>query len=892
VLNEKWVLAGSACGQTGSGGCNHHQKRSLTINQGKSMYQKSSQKKHEWNHGGSHLFCIGLVILFCFCLGGCTGLVDWYFQRSLDPTQGELTLSGLKEPVTVRRDAYGIPFIEAKNREDLAFAIGYVNANDRLVQMTGFKLLSQGRLSEMAGPVVLNLDMYMRAMNLKQAAENLAKNTSPENLALLARYAEGVNAYIDRYPNRRLPPALFLAGYTPEKWTPADSLSIFAFINFALSFNLHEEVATLSIAQKIGAEKTAWLLPIYPNEPLPFTEAAKLHGIELQGATKSLSGLTDLHRLLRTFGLGGLAASNNWAINKERTKAKASILANDQHLVLSMPAMYSLMHLRCPGIDIAGINLSGLPVTVAGFNGRIAWGMTMVMADNQDIFLEQLKSIEGRLHYLYKGQWRPVVERQEIFRVKGKPPVTLTMRETVHGPLLNDILNKEPLHILQARKLDLPYGIALSQNNSAAEDKSVDAFFGLSTAGSAEEASVLTKRIRAIPLNMVFADRDNIGWQVTGNYPVRARGRGLMPSPGWTGKFDWTGFLDAGMLPAAKNPPAGFIGTANHRTIAKDYPHVLSSSWYWPERAERIAQMAQLTDQHTRQTSIDMQLDVYSPFVPKLQEIMFQNTLAGQVNKEISRWKYEGRIRKAQTALTMLKNFDGNMKVDSPGAALVSAFLDQVMKNTFLDELGPADSDTWQAFVVLNNEGYSATSDHLLLRGDESPFWDDIRTPPKETKAQILANSLVDAVDFLEKTLGAGEQNWTWGALHSYTWETDTYALAPQMSFIERAVLGVLKPYFNRGPYPAPGDHLTLNVSNYMMGKDFATWNIPTMRLIVDFSQEEPMIAVNSSGQSDNPSSPHYEDGIKAWREGRYISFPFKEAAVKTQYTDVLTLKP
>ncbi|MFO7570631.1 MAG: penicillin acylase family protein, partial [Smithellaceae bacterium] len=615
---------------------------------------------------------------------------------------------------------------------------------------------------------------------------------------------------------------------------------------------------------------------------------AKLEGLDLSGTPEDLAGIAGLYPLLHAVGLSGQAASNNWAISKERTEGRASILANDQHLVLSMPAIYNLMHIRCPDFDVAGVNLAGLPAMVAGYNGQVAWGMTMVMADNQDIFLEQIKSVDGRPHYLYKEQWLPVEERPETFRVKDRDPVSVTFQETIHGPLLNDILAKKPLHVIQAKKLNLPYGIAISQANIAKEDKSVDAFFALGMAKSVEEASTYIKQIRSIPLNMVFADRDNIAWQVTGNYPVRAAGRGLMPSPGWSGAYDWTGFLDENQLPFVKNPEAGFIGTANHRTLAKEDPRVLSSSWYWPERAERIEQMILAKENHTFQTSIQMQMDTLSLFVPKLKDII----LADAITKEIAGWPDARQRQRAKTALDLLKDFDGNMTLESQGAALVSAFLDQVTKHIFLDELGPADAATWQAFLVLNNESYNATCDHLLMRGNESPFWDDIRTLEKETKAQILARSLEGAVAFLEKKLGSDARKWRWGALHTYHWKTDTYALLPQMDRLERMALQLLSPYFNRGPYPAPGDHTTLNVSNYMIGKDFKTWIIPSVRLIVDFSRPEPMIAVNSAGQSDHPSSPHYDDGITLWRKGGYIPFPFRDEGINAHYGDLLTLRP
>lgn len=832
-----------------------------------------------------------LVAVLCLGLTGCGALMHRHFKPTLDPPQGGITLPGLKEQVTISRDAYGIPNIQARNMEDMAMAVGYMHASDRLTQMTGIKLISQGRLAEMAGADVLDLDIYMRTINLKRAGEDLYRNLKPEYRALLERYAEGVNAYVAQHKDR-LPPGLALAGYTPEPWQATDSSTIFALVNLSLSFNLHEEIAALSVAQKIGADKTAWLMPIYPDEPLPFAEAAKLKDVDLTQASQSVSVLSDLQPLLALLGPRGLAASNNWAISKNLTAGKASILCNDMHLFLSMPSLWNMGHITCGAYDVAGMSVAGVPAIVTGSNGSIAWGMTMVMADNQDIFLEKLELRQGRLHYLYKGAWLPAAERHETFKIKGKAPLTVTVNETVHGPLLNDILSKEPLHAFQAKEIHAPYGLALSWAVADRDDDSMNAFFELSSARSVDQAMPVIRRIRAIPLNMVFADKDNIAWQVIGNYPVRAKGRGLLPSPGWSGEYDWQGLLDASRLPSSMNPPIGFIATANNRTVPKDFPSILSSSWYWPERAERIEEMARATDQHTAETSMKMQLDTLSLFVPKVQRAMLSGALSDAIAQEIADWKDAKRQEQAHAAMAMLQGFGGDMRADSGPAALVSVFYDHATKNIFLDEMGTEDSKTWQAFLVLNNESYNATCDHLLVRGDESPFWDDVRTPVHETKARILACSLADAYVFLEKTLGSDTKKWRWGALHTYTWETDTSKLAPHMGWIKRVGLKALWPYLNRGPYPAPGDLFTLNVSAYTMGHDYDTWLIPSMRMIMDFSREEPMLAVNSSGQSDNPASPHYDDGIQAWLGGHYIPFPFKDAAIKAQYKDILVLHP
>ena len=852
------------------------------------MEEKTFSRRHKGSRIILRICLIAFVTLFLF---GCASIMDWYFKRSVDPLNGEIVMPGLKEAVTVRRDEYGIPFVETKNMEDMAMAVGYLHASDRLSQMISYKLMSEGRLAEMAGPAVLDLDYYMRAMNLKAVAEELYQRVSPENLRLLKKYSEGVNAYLETHGNK-LPATFVLANYRPEPWEAMDSVKIFALVNFGLSFNLHEELAALNIAQKVGAKNAAWLLPIYPDEPIPFNEAAKLEGINLNQAATAAETLADLHPVLDKLGLTGFAASNNWAISKGRTLNNASILANDMHLPLSLPSTWNMAHVRCGDYDVAGMSLAGAPIIVAGYNRHIAWGMTMVMDDNQDLFLEQLKTIDGKWHYLHKGRWMPVTEREEVFKVKGKKPVTRKIRATVHGVLLNDVVRKEPLHYLQGESVDIAYGIALSSTAVAPDDDSMNAFFRLSFARSVDEAVSIIRKIKAIPLNMVVADRDNIAWQVIGNYPVRSKGRGLMPSPGWNGEYDWKGLLQQDALPYRKNPSSGFVATANHRTIPKDYPYILSSSWYWPERAERIEQMILATDKHTARTVMDMQLDVHSLFVPKLKAAIFEGKALADIEREIASWPDEPRKEKARLAVKMLRNFDGDLRSDSKEAAVLGAFLNGVTIRTFFDELGPADSRAWQSFLAVNNQSYNATCDHLTVRGDESPFWDDIRTPEKETKSKIIANSLADAVLYLEEKLGPSPDQWQWGKLHTYTWETDTSQLARHFNVVERTALKRMWKYFNRGPYPAPGDFSTLNVSACMMGKDFDTWLIPSMRMIVDFSLEEPMFAVNSSGQSDNPSSPHYDDGITAWREGKYIPFPFQEAAIQSRYTDMLRLVP
>jgi acyl-homoserine-lactone acylase len=821
--------------------------------------------------------CAALLTLLT--LGGCQSLLDARYRDSVPPTQGTLTFPELSDSASVRRNALGMPLIEAHTLPGALFTLGYVHASDRLSQMVGMRLMASGRLAEMVGPGVLEIDRFMRTVNLRQSAEVLYRHASPELKALFATYAKGVNAYLHQHRDT-LPMDLAESGHQPAEWQAEDSVLIFCLLNFGLAVNLREEIAGLVLAQKVGTEKLAWLLPVYPDEPLPFDEADKLKGLDLAGKFPGLASLEQTARELTDLNMLGVAASNNWAVAPSRSRSGKSLLANDTHLPLAMPSMWNFVHLRTPHFQAAGVSVAGVPAVVAGYNGSLGWGMTMVMGDNQDLFLERLKDDNGRLLYLADGQWQPTRERYETFFIKGQRPVRELIHETRNGPLLNGAL-RQSKHMLQPQALTSRYGLAYRSVQVEA-DQSLDAFFKLSMAQTVDQAFEATREVRAMPLNIVFADAQNIAWQVTGRYPNRRAGRGLLPTPGGDNAYAWDGFAGPDLHPYDQNPQQGWLGTANHRSVPSGYGVQLSNSWYYPERAERIGQWLDGTSGHDTQDMIAMQYDQSSPFVAKLQAMLTEPGMGQALEHAILALPATPRDH-AREALSRLLAFDGQLTSDSADAALYGAFLHESARQTFLDELGPDDSPAWQALVSVADSSYSAQADHMLGR-DDSPFWDNIHTAEHEDKAVILARSLAGAVALLEKRLGRDRGGWQWGALHRYTWTTDTSKLAPYMGTSERIGIKALDSYLNRGPYPAGGDHSTLNVSAYHWGQGFDTWLIPAMRIIVDFGRDEPLIGLNSSGQSGNPASPHYADGIEAWRHGDYQSFPFKAENLQQVY--------
>jgi acyl-homoserine-lactone acylase len=801
-------------------------------------------------------FGVAAAVTGVLSLSGCQ---TWNAQDTLPPTSGVQPLKGLAQNVSVRRNAMGMPLIESNSFHDALFTLGYVHASDRINQMVTLRLLAQGRLAEMSGASMLDADRYMRAVNLKKSADELYKASSPRLKRFFEVYARGVNAYLFRYADK-LPGDLAASGYKPEYWKPEDSALMFALLNFSQSANLPEEISSLVLAQTVTSDKLAWLTPSAPDENLPLAEADKLQGLKLNGQIPGLTELSNASQQLAAMNLLGASTSNNWAIAPQRSRSGKSILASDSHGPLAAPSLWTFVQIRAPKYQAAGVTVAGLPMILGGFNGKVAWSATSVLGDNQDLFLEKIRRQGNSLTYEVNGKWLPLGVRNETYFVKGQRPIREAVYETRHGALLNSA------QAVQGNG----FGLAL-QTPSFTDDKSLDAFFDLTRAQNVERASDASREIRAIALNMVFADASNIGWQVTGRFPNRREGEGLLPSPGWEGRYDWDGYADPMLHPYDQDPTQGWLGTANQRVIPHGYGMQLSNSWAAPERGERLAELANSGKQDGRSV-IAMQYDQTTTFAAKLKK-MFEAPGMKQPLKQAIDALPEADRNKAREAFTRLMAFDGKLSPTSADAAIYELFLQESMKQIFLDELGPESSPAWKAFVANGDLSYAAQADHLLGRED-SPFWDDLRTPQKEDKAVILARSLAAAINAGDSQLGGDHKAWQWGKLHSYTWKNANGQTV-------------------RGPLAAGGDHTTLNTAAFAWGKDFNTTRAPSMRFIVDFSQAEPLMGQNGTGQSGNPASPNYLNGIDAWLKGQYIGLPMQPQNFDRVYGKTrLTLTP
>ncbi|MGM0453844.1 MAG: penicillin acylase family protein [Thermodesulfobacteriota bacterium] len=831
---------------------------------------------------------IVLAVLLPVLVPGCS-VIDYHLRDTVDPDTGSITVSGLKADVDIRRDDLGIPVIDARNMSDAAYAAGYVMAADRLSQMVTYCLIGQGRLAEMVGPPAVDIDVYIRALGLPERAKRQYAMLSDDVKQMLTHFSKGVNAYIHTHRDR-LPPALQMTGYRPETWKPVHSFYIYNVLNLGLSFNVREEMAFLNLAQKLGANKAAWLFPVYPDEPLPFHKAAALADLDFNGISETTGRLADLEdRLARILMPLGVAASNNWAVSPQRAARDATIVANDTHLPLEHPPVWMLMQLKTPEFHVAGVAMPGIPGIVAGYNGHIAWGMTMVMGDSQDLFIEKLKTVDGEPCYKYQGRYQPVQTRTEVFEVKGKDPVKKTISTTRHGPLLNSVLTSAPKHPMMPPAAESRYGIAL-RTTAPETDMSFDGMYELNRAETMAEARAAIEKVRFMNLNLVYGDAKNIAWQVSGCYPVRSKGRGHLPSPGWTGAYDWDGYLPVKDHPYVKNPRRGFLYTANHRTVSPEKGPLLGSSWYAPERAGRIGELLDQKNAYTWADAVAMQHDRFDRLVPKLKQLLFDASMGRSVESVINNWPDTRRKDRARRALAVLADFDGRMLAKSSGAAFFGIFHHYFIRNLFFDELGPEKSAAWGSYQVLNSGIYAADQDHLLGRKD-SPFWDNVHTDAVETKADILAETLADAMGYAEKRLGGDQSDWQWGDLHTYEWQTAMTKMRPHMGAFKSFFAWLAAQYTDRGPYPAGGDLNTINVAGHRKGQNYDVWLVPAMRMVVDFGRKEPLFLVNSGGQSGNPASPHFDDGIPVWLTSGNRQMPFGEKNLASHYDRVFVLE-
>lgn len=770
--------------------------------------------------------------------------------RKNGPGGETIAVSGLWAPVEVRRDRWGIPHIYAENQLDLFFAQGYVHAQDRLWQMELNRRVAAGRLSELFGTRTLEVDRFMRRIGLRRAAAAEAAILEQEEREVLDAYCAGVNAFLGSH-RWQLPIECLFLRIRPESWSPVDCLAWSKLMSLTISVNWDGELLRARFVQALGPERAAELEPLYPaDHPLSVPSPGEAYaGIDPSVVEK----LRDVQSYLGA-GFGG---SNAWAVDGSRSISGKPLLAGDPHLAPQVPDIWYECHLVAPELTVTGATLPGLPGVIIGHNGAVAWGVTAGMVDVQDTYLERIDP-ERPHWYEYRGHWELGQTVREVIRVRGQTePMVEEVLITRHGPIITPMLRDETRAIaLRSLVLDANHPIA--------------AGLLLNRARNWEEFQAALRRWAVPVMNFVYADTaGNIGYALGGKVPLRARGHGLVPAPGWTGEFEWTGFLRFEDLPRTLNPKSGMVLSANNRIAGPDYPFHIEGEWVDGYRAQRIADMLKAQEHHDIAGFETMLQDVFSIPGKKVAEIL------GELSPE--------RMRPGvRHALHQLRIWDGRMTADSAAAAIYEAFRLRLLRNLLRPYLGDLLDDYFGGAVhgLAYTGTYLLRSSSFLMRRitAREPHW--LEGTGCATWDDLLMKSLEEALAELRERLGEDTRSWSWGRLHTVAF---THALGRGRA---------LAALFNLGAWPLGGDLDTIlqTVFSHRQPYQVRSW-MPSYRQIVDLSDVRRSVAIHTPGQSGRPGNPHYADLLRLWHEGRYHPMLWDRTDVEAHTESVLTLK-
>ena len=844
---------------------------------------------------------LSVIVLVVLALVATGILAISTVRRSFPQAGGELRIEGLTGSVTVTRDARGIPTITADNSADLFRAQGYVSAQDRFFEMDLRRHITAGRLAELVGQPGVETDAVIRTMGWRRVAEQELPKLRPETRQYLQAYADGVNAYLHKAesPGELSLEYTLLArnnpGYRVEDWTPVDSLAWLKAMAWDLRGDYADELARARLSRRTSVKQIAMLYPPYPMDrnlpilspedwrparaseqaagPLPQSLTKPLASADGQAAFENTSAAIDAIPAL--LGKGDDVGSNSWVVAGSRTTTGKPLLANDPHLKLGIPSIWSQVNLQCRTVtpqcpfQVSGFTFSGLPGVVIGHNARVAWGFTNLGPDVTDFYLEQ---VDGE-KYLRDGVQQPLQTRPETIKVAGGKDVTITVRSTVHGPIMSDVVptiaEAGDRVVVRGAPQSNRYAVslawtALTPNNTA------DAIFALNTAGNWDQFRKAASLFAVPSQNLVYADVDgHIGYQAPGLIPIRRASTpgappGYWPSPGWDSQWDWRGYVPFDDLPHVLDPSEGLLVTANQAVTASNTPF-LTSEWDYGFRAQRIRNLLESTPKVSPELMSQIQGDTRNTFAPVLVEHLLGvqvDDFTAQAQRLLTQWDYSQPNDKSR---------------NSAAAAYYNAVWKHLLEYTF-DELPPDIApDGGARWMVVMEQ---------LLKDPKNDWWDDKTTPGVvETSGEILKRALVDARLDLARKLGKEPVTWRWGRLHQLDLEHQVMG--------GDSVPGVVRQVFNRGGIELGGGNSIVDANAWNAsapGYDVTAG--PSMRMVVDLSNLDASRWVNSTGQSGHAMADHYADQIDAWAANETYPWPFTAAATDKAAEERLTLSP
>ncbi len=769
-----------------------------------------------------------------------------YLHTTKPKYEGEISLKNISKETTVYFDDYGVPHIYATSQKDAMTALGYVHAQDRLWQMELLRRIAPGRLSELFGTKALKNDLFFAGIGIEENSEKavaqLDKNS--ETYILAMAYVDGINQYMQE---GKTPIEFQLLGVKKEKFTLKDVYNIFGYMSFSFAMAQKTDPLLTDIRDKFGME---YLKDFGIDGSFGTTQLKSYKGKcnDYAEISKSIASLLDNSPIPSFIG------SNSWVIGAQKTKNGKVIFANDPHIMFSQPCTWYEAHITTPDYEMYGYYLAGTPFPLLGHNHNYAYGLTMFENDDLDLFQEEENPANNNQYKTVDG-YKNYALHQKIIKVKDSTSVTLNSKESIHGPIMNGLLNT-----LTTKK-----PVAMSWIYTQQKNQILEAVHALSHSKKLDDFSKAISLIAAPGLNIMYGDaKNNIAWITSGKlYKLDKSVNGNFIMNGANGIDDKKEFLDFSKNPSAINPNWNYVYSANNQPEAID--GYLYPGYYLPR--DRATRINGLLKPKNNWTSADVQ------------KMTNDNTSATAISL-IANWTQSMANTSwnahEKEALETLKKWSGSNNLQDVAPTIYNKWISCYLKNTFQDELGEENFKSFLGTHIMKQviEGQS--------KNENSLWWDNIATKnKKETKKDILTQSFKEAITALEKQLGTTETLWTWNKVHTLEHQHPIGKIA------------ALRSFFNVGPFEASGSNEVINNLMFFYN-DTGMYDVkagPSTRRVIDFSNIENSVSILPTGQSGNPMSSHYSDQAAMYNKGQFRKMKLNKKEIIASSTK-LVLKP
>lgn len=815
---------------------------------------------------GRLLALLGLGVLFLLLL--CAAYVVLAWPR---PSDG-LMLAGLRGTVRITVDDAEVVHIEAQDPRDVWFALGAVHARDRLWQLEINRRIAQGRLSELFGEATLETDRFLRTLGLVEAAKAQLEGASPALREQLQAYAQGINAWVAQmrvYPPEFLLLKSWTEGPYVEDYRPEDAQAWTLVMALDLGGNHQLEAARLDLARFLDQDRLNFLMP---PVAVPLGAWYRSLGVyralgqtQLQQRTDSLEAKPDaalpgivrrMLQVLASTGSDDLAeslaeigrspegrGSNSWVIDGSRSASGKPLLANDPHLGLTTPSLWQVAHVRAPGIDVIGGVLVGVPAVVIGRTAGVAWGFVNTGPDVQDLMLEQLHPSDPSLYRIAADgpqdkAFAPFATREEVIAVRGGAAQTLTVRHSRHGPVITDVQRFLGREVDPSR-----YAVALRWSALDPENRTLEAAIGMMRAQSVEQLREALRGYWAPAQNVVMADtRGDVAFQVAGAIPRRNPLNllaGTAPVPGWDPRYRWQGYHDFRQLPRLDSQQiraqGGTYASANEKPFDAGPSVQMGEDWTRPDRKARIVTLLAANQAHDLGSMRRIQADHYTAGL---------HTLIRSLAKPPSNHMLHAR------AWHFLEAFDGQMDRRLVGPTLATAWVDELTRALFADEIGAA---RWSWHYGARD--FRAALE-AVVGGREAHWCDDRGTSATESCEDVISQAWDAALDTLSARLGPDPATWTWGRAHQAVSVHRPFSQLPGLRHLFELRV------------PSDGDTYTVNAGRLSLARredPYRNQHAPSLRFLHDLAQPEASRFMMHSGQSGWFFTPAYRNRLGLW---------------------------